>query len=470
MLYRSPLTLKDISLSFTKKDCFQNVSRQIPYGKHIGIVGKNGSGKTTLLKIIQGIIQPTSGTIIIPSDVTFGYVPQISEEFETLSGGQRFNKAFTQALAKDPNILCLDEPTNHLDAHNRKQLMKTLQHYQGTLLVVSHDPELLRNCVSEIWFIKDGKIEFLSGNYDGFVQQQNIKNLQKVQTLETLKKDLKKIERSAQSEIMRAARSKRANMQENDRNLKERMKETASRTTGKNKGRLNKITQDITEAHDAARLPEAIKPHFHFDACELHPSKAVVSITNGSCGYQEPILTNIRLQIMPGEHIALKGDNGSGKTTLVKAILMHPDIQRSGDWHLPKQEDIGYLDQHYQTLNPQNTVFETIQHCVPTWTTNDIRRHLNDFLFRKNEEVTALVATLSGGEKARLSLALISAQSPKLLILDEVTNNLDLETREHVLQVLREYPGTLIVISHDEDFLEQIGIDASYLIQNGTIR
>jgi ATPase subunit of ABC transporter with duplicated ATPase domains len=133
-------------------------------------------------------------------------------------------------------------------------------------------------------------------------------------------------------------------------------------------------------------------------------------------------------------------------------------VIKSGNWYAPKISDIGYLDQHYGTLHAEKTVLETIAELVPTWPHIEVRRHLNDFLFRKNEEVNALVSTLSGGEKARLSLAQIAAETPKLLILDEITNNLDLETKEHVVQVLREFPGAMIVISHDSDFLEEIGI------------
>ncbi len=122
-----------------------------------------------------------------------------------------------------------------------------------------------------------------------------------------------------------------------------------------------------------------------------------------------------------------------------------------------KQEDIGYLDQHYGTLIPDKTVIETISDLVPAWSHAEIRRHLNDFLFRKNEEVNSPVSTLSGGEKARLSLAQIAAKTPKLLILDEITNNLDLETKEHVVQVLKAYPGAMIVISHEADFWRKLG-------------
>ncbi len=188
--------------------------------------------------------------------------------------------------------------------------------------------------------------------------------------------------------------------------------------------------------------------------------RTIVSISDGSIGYaeQEPLLQKISLSISSRDRIAIQGDNASGKSTLIKAILDDDSVIKSGNWHAPKISDIGYLDQHYGTLAAEKTVLETIADLGPNWTHIEVRRHLNDFLFRKNEEVNSFVAQLSGGEKARLSLAQIAAKTPKLLILDEITNNLDLETKEHVIQVLKYYPGAMIVISHEADFLEEIGI------------
>jgi ATPase subunit of ABC transporter with duplicated ATPase domains len=149
---------------------------------------------------------------------------------------------------------------------------------------------------------------------------------------------------------------------------------------------------------------------------------------------------------------------------LIKAFLQDTSVIRAGDWYLCKVNEIGYLDQHYKTLSAEKSVYQTIADLVPTWPMIEVRRHLNDFLFRKNEEVDTLVAQLSGGEKARLSLAQIAARTPKVLILDEITNNLDLETKAYVAQVLKAYPGALIVISHDADFLDEIGIDQTLQI------
>jgi ATPase subunit of ABC transporter with duplicated ATPase domains len=212
-------------------------------------------------------------------------------------------------------------------------------------------------------------------------------------------------------------------------------------------------------------LPETIVPKFSLQPDEDAPSKVILSIQDGACGYDTPLLHNLFLSLTGVDRLALTGNNGSGKTTLVRAILNDPCITKSGEWILPKPEDIGYLDQHYATLNPDQSVLETIQACTPTWPHSEVRRHLNDFLFRKNEEVMALTSTLSGGEKARLCLAQIAARPPRLLILDEVTNNLDLETRDHMIQVLRHYPGAMIAISHDQDFLKAIGIQDFYDVE-----
>jgi ATPase subunit of ABC transporter with duplicated ATPase domains len=235
----------------------------------------------------------------------------------------------------------------------------------------------------------------------------------------------------------------------------------AAETTGRKKSAIHNRKDELLEQLSALRQPEVIHPTFSLVSSDVG-SKAIFSISEGSVGYDSPLLTGICLSAFEGERLAIRGNNGSGKSTLIKAIFGDESLRKSGDWYGPKSAEIGYLDQNYRTLDPHQTVLETIQDLMPTWSHADIRRHLNDFLFRKNEEVTALVSTLSGGERVRLSLAQIGACTPKLLLMDEITNNLDLETREHVIQVLREYPGAMIVISHDEDFLRAIEIDSFY--------
>jgi ATPase subunit of ABC transporter with duplicated ATPase domains len=236
----------------------------------------------------------------------------------------------------------------------------------------------------------------------------------------------------------------------------------AEETSGRKKSAIDYRKQELNDKLADLRLPEIINPKFSLTASDIS-SGTIVSISNGAIGYQDKIiLQNINLTLSAQERLAIQGNNGSGKSTLVKAILNNQDITKSGTWFTPKTQDIGYIDQHYSTLLPSHSVLETISALVPNWNHAEIRRHLNDFLFRKNEEVNTLVKNLSGGEKARLSLAQIAAKTPKLLILDEITNNIDLTTKNHIIQILKNYPGTMIAISHEPDFLDAVGISNFY--------
>ncbi len=457
-MMHKPIQIKDLDLSFPHKTCFENFSCQIPYGSRISIIGRNGSGKSSLLKMIVSLCG---------EDVVVGYVPQVITHHTDLSGGQRLNKAVTEALSLDPNVLLLDEPTNHLDHRNRKSLMRMLQNYSGTLIMVSHDKELLRHCTNTLWHIDNGKVHIFSGNYDDYMREIRLKRTSIEGELELLSRQKKDMHHKLMQEQQRAAKSKAKGEKkvENRKWLKmvgdlKGMK--AEKSQGKKLKNIDETKNDLSNKLADLRLPEIIVPKFSIEGSDAARGM-VVQISGASVGYFEgqPILSGISLSLQSGERIAITGDNGSGKSTMIKAILGDESVCKTGEWHLIKREDIGYLDQHYGTLNPDKTVLETIADLVPAWPHTEVRRHLNDFLFRKNEEVNALVSTLSGGEKARLSLAQIAAKTPKILILDEITNNLDLETKEHVVQVLKAYPGAMIVISHEADFLEEIGISES---------
>jgi ATPase subunit of ABC transporter with duplicated ATPase domains len=215
-------------------------------------------------------------------------------------------------------------------------------------------------------------------------------------------------------------------------------------------------------------IPESIVPRFNLDSKISGIDKTLINVHNGSCTYTDtPVLYNINLTLNAKNKIVIHGANGSGKSTLIKSLLNDNFIRKSGDWQYPGTHEIGYLDQHYSHFNQDNTAVELLQNIVPAWSHADIRDHLNSFLLRKNEEVNIPAKYLSGGEKVRLSLALIAAQVPKLLLLDEITNNIDLETKEHLINVLNEYPGAYILICHDTDFINQLNIDIHYEIKNG---
>lgn len=475
LMIHKPIQIKNLQLSFPYKACFDDFSVQIPYGSRIAIIGRNGCGKTTLLKILNGMVEPTSGDVLRTADVIIGFVPQIVEEFDSLSGGQRLNAAVTQALSLEPNVLLLDEPTNHLDRHNRKSMMRMLQSYPGILIVVSHDTELLRHCIDTLWHIDNGQIRVFSGNYDDYICEIRKARSSLEQEITRLDRQKKDMHHALMKEQKRAAKSKA----KGEKSIHQRKWPTivstakagrAEETSGRKKSAIDHKKQDLTDQLSNLRLPEIIVPKFSLSSADIG-DRTIVSISDGSVGYaeQEPLLQKISLSISSRDRIAIQGDNASGKSTLIKAIIDDACIIKSGNWYAPKINDIGYLDQHYGTLSAGKTVLETIAELVLIWPHIEVRRHLNDFLFRKNEEVNALVSTLSGGEKARLSLAQIAAKTPKLLILDEITNNLDLETKEHVMQVLKAYPGAMIIISHDSDFLEEIRVNSYLEINNGVL-
>jgi ATPase subunit of ABC transporter with duplicated ATPase domains len=461
---QKPIFINNLSLSFQNKICFNDFSTQIQSGIHIAIIGNNGSGKSSLLKIIKGDLAAYDGKIENNKDTVFGYVPQLIYEYENVSGGEKFNKALSAAFAIKPDVLLLDEPTNHLDLKNRKALMHMLSLYKGVLIVASHDVELLRNSIDTLWHIDNGTINIFNGKYDDYLQT----IFQKRQSIEDefcfLVKEKKENHKALMKEQQRAKKSKQRGekLVEQKRwlpavgDLKE---SSAKKTAGKKQKVISNKRISLNERLSNLRIPEIIKPSFSLTTKDIG-SKTVVSISNGTAGYEDKlILTNISLSVTGNEHLAVTGDNGSGKTTLIKAILNYPQIIKTGIWDLPRIEDIGYLDQQYSSLDSSKTVFETVMELAPEKTHSQIRDFLNDFLFRKNEEVNKLASVLSGGEKARLSLAKIALQTPKILLIDEITNNIDLETKEHVTQVLKEYPGAMIIISHDTAFLESIEIN-----------
>ncbi|MBS0236406.1 MAG: ABC-F family ATP-binding cassette domain-containing protein [Proteobacteria bacterium] len=470
-----PIIIRDLTLSFPHKTCFRSFSIQVPHGSRIAIIGRNGSGKSSLLQALAGHTTLIEGDVLLPPGARIGYVPQIIEDGSILSGGTRLKEAITTALSAEPDILLLDEPTNHLDRHNRQGLLRMLAAFGGTLIIVSHDTELLRHRVDTLWHIDNTIIKPFSGNYDHYMQQRRLARASIEQEISRLGRQKKETHLALMKEQERA---KKSNMR-GEKSIKERKWPTivsdekarrAIETSGRKKAAIvDKKTDLVEQLHDL-RLPEVIVPKFAIDGIKSGVG-SLVSIHGGGLAYhtQDYVLRNVELQISSLERIAVTGDNASGKSTLIKAIMADNSLIKHGIWQIPQLRDIGYIDQHYSTLLPEKSVAQTIADVAPQWDHAMVRRHLNDFLFRKNEEVMALVSQLSGGEKARLSLAQIAAKRIKLLILDEITNNVDLETRTHIIQVLRAFPGAILVISHDEDFLDDINIDGRYHINNGRL-
>ena len=470
-----PISIEALSLIFSSKICFDDFNAEIHSCSKIAIIGRNGSGKTTILKILTGESEPTFGNVNIPSDVVVGYVPQIIQSYDNLSGGQKFNESFNKVMEIFPNLLLLDEPTNNLDKSNRDSLMRKIQEYYGTVIIVSHDVELLRSCVDEIWHIDNGKINIFKGNYDDYIREQELKRNKLERESVLLRRQDKAMHASLMQEQKRASKSKDAGR----KNIENRKWPTVVSKTKMGRGstcsmekkaKIRMQRAEVSDKLNSIGLTETILPTFNFKSGVIN-DKALITVRDASVAYNESycVLNKFDFSLHGRERIAIVGDNGSGKTTLLKAILSDDDVLRKGYWHITKRSNIAYLDQNYSLLCSEDTVFSCIKTLGFLSNDKDIRMYLKDYLFRTNDDVNKYVNVLSGGEKLRLCLALISLHLPALLILDEITNNIDLETRQHLIDVLNAYHGAILAISHDEDFLRCINIKQQYQIKDGNV-
>lgn len=338
-----PITLINISIAFPKQLCFDGFSTFIYPKSRIAIIGRNGSGKSSLLNVLAKKQQPSDGDVRIPNDVSIVYVEQTVEDFNDLSGGQRLNKRLSEELAKAPDLLLLDEPTNHLDKHNRKSLMHMLKRYQGTLIVVSHDVDLLNNCIDTLWHIDNNKVHEFTGLYDDYMREMYQKRSSIEKELASLKRDKKDTHHALMKEQNRAAKSKAKGQKSIDQRkwptvVSKAKALKAEQTSGKNKSAIDKKKQQLTDQLSGLRLPEIILPKFSL-AAENIGSNNVLSINEASLGYTEgaTILENFSLVLNGKERVAICGKNASGKSTLLKAILGHSEIITVGNWQLPNQ-------------------------------------------------------------------------------------------------------------------------------------
>lgn len=468
-----PIIATKISFVLSEKVCFSGLSIAVHYGQRIAIIGDNGSGKTSLLKMLMGELSPTDGNIRVPADARLAYVPQLITQRGKNSGGQALLHTLENALQKKPNCLLLDEPTNHLDKHNRDFMLSMIDDWPHTLMVVSHDEELLHGRFDYIIELSKEKTHVFHGCYRDFLHERACKRDALSQSIHKLTQE----KRQAHQDLMREQKRAKSSRLMGEKNIRQHKWPTivSKAKMGRSQevhGQKVKAIKDQRE-HALAmlasmRVPEVIKPHFHLGT-SLAKSGPVISIAGGSMGYQNPLVKDIFMTVRAGEKVALLGENGCGKTAFAKAIVGDPEVFVEGQWLLPKTEEIGWLDQHYQTLHQKKTVLNTVWDIRPDFTMHEIRKHLNDFLFRKNEDVQKMVSSLSGGELARLSLCAIAAKTPRLVVLDEITNNLDRATKQHVVEVFKEYPSAMLIISHDMSFLQAIGIHRYFSIEHGTI-
>ena len=464
MSLHGPIFLHDLSLVLPQKICFEGFSACIHPGERIALLGANGCGKSTLLKALAGEHTLVGGHIHRPPEARVAYVPQfVTEGRDGLSGGEKFNAALTQALVLEPKVLLLDEPTNHLDEANRRSLRGLLRRFTGTLVIATHDTLFLEEVAHTLWAMAQGRIEVCTGTYEAYRQELAHQQEALERELHRLSFEKKRVHRALMEEQERAKTSR----MRGQKAIAERKWPTirSSAKVGRGNETAGRKSAQIQDKRNQAlhhlkmlRLPEVLCPTFHFPGGSQGPT-TLVQITEGGVAYSGvPLLQNIHLHIERGERVALEGANGSGKTTLLKALMNTPGVERTGEWCVVDLKHVGYFDQHYHMLG-EGTLLSALSQQRSDWCHREVRAHLNSFLFRKNEEVNAPLESLSGGEKVRACLALLAAKPPQLLLLDEITNNLDGETKNYVKQALKDYPGALLMISHEREFLEDMGVD-----------
>ncbi len=399
---------------------------------------------------------------------------EMRQSIETLSGGQK-TKVFLAGISiHRPELVLLDEPTNHLDVSGRELLSNFIQAAQNTFLVVSHDRKLL-NLMNPVCELSRNGITVYGGNYDFYAEQKRIENNALSQDIQNREKALRKAREKERETLERQQRldargKKKQEKAGTSRIMMNALRNNAENSTSKIRSvhaeKISGISQELQELRSA--LSDLDKMKFGFDDSALHTGKILFKGIDMNFSYTtEPLWKEkMNLQITSGERIALNGANGSGKTTLIKLILGSIEPQ-TGKACRANNKSV-YIDQDYSLINNQLNVYEQAQQFNDSaLQEHEIKIRLNRFLFTK-EEWDKPCRVLSGGERMRLMLCCLTIgnQSPDIIVLDEPTNNLDIQNVEILTAAINQYRGTLLVVSHDEIFLEQVQIERTISLES----
>jgi ATP-binding cassette subfamily F protein uup len=461
------LTMTDIQLAFGGKPLFEGVTFTLAKGERAALVGRNGAGKSTLMRLVTGRHEADNGELWIhPGTVitTVEQEPDLSQ-FETvldyassdgaelwraeaelghfgvdptaspniLSGGQIRRAALAKAFALDPDVLLLDEPTNHLDVPMIETLENRLIGFTGAVLLVSHDRRFMENVTTNTLWLRDGVVQKSPKGYGDFERWAEEIEQAEIRQLEKLKTQLK----AEEHWLQRGVTGRRA----------------------RNMGRLHKLKAMRSEAARRKAAIIAQKARAGISAEDAgHQSRKVIETFGLSKTYGDlKIVEGLDFKILRGDRVGLIGPNGVGKTTLLKLLL--GELERdSGNVKLNPALRITYLDQTRDTLRPKDTLWEALapqggDSIMVQGKQRHVAAYAKDFLF-KPDQLRQAVAALSGGERNRLTLAIALAQSTDVLVLDEPTNDLDMQTLDLLEDMLLNFEGTLILVSHDRAFLD----------------
>ncbi|KUJ90147.1 MAG: ABC transporter-like protein [Thermoanaerobacter thermocopriae] len=515
------ITVSNVTKSYGIDIILQNISFIVNEGDKIGVIGENGAGKSTLFNLLAGFTEADSGTISISTN-KIGYLQQntvieseksIYEEVKTvfdeifqlekqiksleekisqtkdshlldklfleysfltdkykeldgysveskirgvlnglgfdvsqfattvstLSGGQKTRLMLAKTLLLSPDVLLLDEPTNHLDINSIEWLEQYLKFYNGTILIISHDRYFLDKIVTRIFEIENTHLSVYEGNYTEYLKRKKLEMEAKLKAYEEQQKEIKRIKSIIQIQKNRRT-EKSVKMAESKQKLLEKM-EIIEKPVINNK---------------------SINLRFDFD---LESGNDVLTVKNLSLRFDRQIFSNVSFEIKKGEKIALLGPNGIGKSSLLKILVGEID-NFEGEIKFGTNVITGYYEQEFKSLNAEKTVIDEIWDENPYLTQTEVRTLLASFLFRE-EDVFKTISTLSGGEKARLSLLKLILSKANFLLMDEPTNHLDLKAKEVLEEALLDYTGTLLFVSHDRYFIDKIATKVMILTPQG---
>ena len=446
------MSLKDVSLAFGGPSILENVSLSISKGLRAALTGRNGEGKSTLMKVISGELEPDTGEIVRAPGLKTVYVSQAvpsdrpgDEAFNALSGGKRRRRILEDALLSKPDLLLLDEPTNHLDIEAIDWLEGMLRRAREmAVLIVTHDRRFLKRVATKILDLDRGELSGWECDYPTFLKR--------------------KAELLADEAVYWERKSKKLAQEEAwiRRGVKAR--------TTRNEGRVAALMELRKEF--AARRTQVGTATMKLDTAAPGGVR-VLKIENLGFSYGErEIIRDFTADVLRGERIGILGKNGAGKTTLLK--LLTGKLQPTeGSVTLGTNVELSFFDQLRSEMKPELTVAENVASDRDEVIVGGVKKHvfsyLADFLF-SSERARTPVKALSGGERARLMLAKLFLKPANLLIMDEPTNDLDIETLELLEEQLLAYKGTLLLVSHDREFLDHVVTSTLVLEGDGTVR
>jgi len=472
------LSVQEATVAFNGVKLFEDLTFHIHENVKIALVGRNGAGKTTLMNLITGAREPDDGERWVLQGITIGYLQQdvtpkpgqtvfdfvfeqlpkeeaylheykvemvveplelsIHDKMDKLSGGQLRRAALARALVEDPDILLLDEPTNHLDLHIIEWLENYLHGYRGSVVCISHDKRFLANITNRIFWLDRGNIRVCPKGFGHFDEWSTM-------LIEQEERELKNREKLVEQEVAWASRGVKARRKRNVQRL-ENMKEMRD-TLKADKSAFRRMMSTVQIEPQDVDVSSKIVAEF-FGVCKaFHDDRRTTTI-----------LDKFSMRIMRGDRIGILGKNGSGKSTFLKLLIgeLEPD---QGKVKLAKDLEFSYFDQKRSDLDLDKTLWQTLcpgggDYVNVQGKSRHVCGYLKDFLFDP-KRARDKVSTLSGGQKNRLILAKILASPTPFLILDEPTNDLDMDTLDMLEDILSRYNGTLIIVSHDRDFLDQ---------------